>query len=60
MATGGEDSIITLWNLNYENKAFKSATKDKQIKYHTKAINHLDISVDDKLVSEDEKSCKNK
>lgn len=50
IATGGDNSVITLWNINRKNNKFDTVTKNKEIKYHTRGINHLDISVDDKLV----------
>ena len=40
-----------IWNLNKKKESYEITKKQDDLKYHTKAINHIGVSIDDKFVS---------
>ena len=50
LITGGDDAVIKIWNISKQSQGI-SVKKDKEIKNHTGKILHLNISVDDFIVT---------
>lgn len=51
LATGGDDSVIRLWKLNYDEKATNlTLSKFHEFRNHSGAINGLDFHVLGELV----------
>ena len=49
MCTAGNDGVIQIWKCE-EKDAKLTVKKEKEITTHTKAITHMDISIDDAMV----------
>jgi len=59
LITGGLQGIITVWSLNKNGDKY-DVTKKSEIKHHSKAINHLGVSISDTLLvsASEDKTCR--